>query len=65
VIVGHGLYDLVTPYFRTKLIFDQTEPGAGAERVRLLVYPGGHMFYTRDDWRAALRAAVLTLYGQR
>jgi len=62
VVVAHGLYDLVTPYFRTKLILDQTEPGAGAERVRLVVYPGGHMFYTRDDSRAALRAAVLPLY---
>lgn len=65
VLVAHGFFDLVTPYFRTKLILDQTEPGAGADRVRLLVYPGGHMFYTRDDSRAALRAAVLPLYGQR
>jgi carboxypeptidase C (cathepsin A) len=62
VLVAHGLFDLVTPYFRTKLILDQTEPGAGAERVRLVVYPGGHMFYTRDDSRAALRAAALPLY---
>jgi carboxypeptidase C (cathepsin A) len=65
VVVAHGFYDLVTPYYRSKLILDQIEPGAGAGRVRLVVYPGGHMFYTRDDSRAALRAAVLPLYEPR
>jgi len=62
VVVAHGLYDLVTPYFRTKLILDQTERDAGGNRVRFAVYPGGHMFYTRDASRAALREAVLPLY---
>ena len=33
-----------------------------AERVRLVVYPGGHMFYSEDASRAAFREAVSALY---
>ena len=47
---------------RTQLILDQVEPDAGADRVRLLVYSFGHMFYTRDGSRGALRTAELSLY---
>jgi carboxypeptidase C (cathepsin A) len=35
---------------------DQLPPYATPDRVRLVVYPGGHMFYTRDASRQALRA---------
>jgi carboxypeptidase C (cathepsin A) len=62
VVVAQGLFDLVTPYYRTQLILDQIEPDAGADRVRLVVYPGGHMLYTRDELRSALRNKVLPLY---
>ena len=53
VAVAHGLTDLVTPYFGSKLIVDQT-PEYAAGRLELLTYGGGHMFYSRDDSRAAL-----------
>jgi carboxypeptidase C (cathepsin A) len=63
VLIAHGLFDLVTPYFRTKTMLNQIEPGAGGDRLRLIVLPGGHMFYTRDDSRAALRDAARHLYA--
>jgi carboxypeptidase C (cathepsin A) len=63
VLIGHGLFDLVTPYFATKLMLDQIPASVGRARVDLQVYPGGHMFYARDASRAAFRAAAETLYA--
>jgi carboxypeptidase C (cathepsin A) len=56
VLVGHGLFDLATPYFGTKMLLDQLPAYASPERVKLVVYPGGHMFYSRDASRQAFRA---------
>lgn len=61
VLVVHGLYDLVTPYFATVLQLNQIAAGAGADRVRLLTLPGGHMVYRDDAARAALHAAALEM----
>ena len=55
VQVVHGLYDLVTPYYGSKLILDQLPPALAA-RATLLALPGGHMFYTNDASRARLQA---------
>lgn len=55
VFVAHGLFDLVTPYFRSKLLLDQIPRGAGGDRIRFAAYPGGHMFYAVGASRAALR----------
>jgi carboxypeptidase C (cathepsin A) len=59
VLVAHGYSDLETPYFQTHLILDQV-----AEQVRIVrrTYAGGHMFYDRDDSRAAFRADAEELY---
>jgi carboxypeptidase C (cathepsin A) len=57
VLVVHGITDLVTSYFTTKLLLDQLPAYGDARRVRLEVVPGGHMFYARDESRAALRDA--------
>lgn len=55
VLVSHGLTDLQTPYFASKLqlarIPDYGPPG----RLTLSVHPGGHMHYSRDESRKALR----------
>lgn len=56
LLVGHGLFDLATPYFGTKILLDQLPAFASPERVKLVVYPGGHMFYSRDGARQAFRA---------
>ena len=61
LLVGHGLFDLATPYFASKIILDQLPAFAGPNRVKLVVYPGGHMFYSRDGARQAFRAEVEAL----
>ena len=58
LLVGHGLFDLATPYFASKIILDQLPALAGPSRMKLVVYPGGHMFYSRDASRQAFRAEV-------
>jgi carboxypeptidase C (cathepsin A) len=56
VLVAHGLFDLATPYYGSKILLDQLPPYATQDRVKLVVYPGGHMFYTRDASRQMMRA---------
>jgi carboxypeptidase C (cathepsin A) len=61
LLVGQGLFDLATPYFGTKILLDQLPAYASPDRVKLVVYPGGHMFYSRDASRQAFRAEVQAL----
>jgi carboxypeptidase C (cathepsin A) len=61
LLVGHGLFDLATPYFGSKIILDQLPAYASPDRVKLAVFPGGHMFYSRDASRQALRTEVEAL----
>jgi carboxypeptidase C (cathepsin A) len=61
LLVGHGLFDLATPYFGSKIVLDQLPAYAGPQRARLVVYPGGHMFYSRDASRKAFRSEVEAL----
>jgi carboxypeptidase C (cathepsin A) len=63
VIVAHGSTDLVTPYMESKMSLDQVPSFGDTERVKLKVYPGGHMFYTREGSRAAFLKDVRALYG--
>ncbi len=58
LLVGHGLFDLATPYFASKVVLDQLPAYAQSDRVKLVVYPGGHMFYSREGARQAFRAEV-------
>jgi carboxypeptidase C (cathepsin A) len=61
-MVAHGASDLVTPYFGSQLILDQMPVFGSADRLRLAVYGGGHMFYSRDASRRAFREDALALY---
>jgi carboxypeptidase C (cathepsin A) len=61
LLVGHGLFDLATPYFGSKILLDQLPAYGSPERVKLVVYPGGHMFYSRDAARQAFRSEAETL----
>jgi len=65
VLIAHGMFDLVTPYFATQLLLDQIPDESGGNRVQLEVYRGGHMFYTNDASRAALRDAAAKLFQPR
>ena len=55
VIVAHGMTDLVTPYFESKLLLDQLPALGSPQRIKLELFPGGHMFYSRDASRQLLR----------
>ena len=61
VLVAHGLTDLVTPYFASKLLLDQVPETSPPGRLDLRVYGGGHMFYSRDTSRAAFHGDVEAL----
>lgn len=55
VLVVHGLYDLVTPYFAADYVIRQMDlPEPLRRNVTLAVYPGGHMMYTHAATRARL-----------
>jgi carboxypeptidase C (cathepsin A) len=55
VLIGHGLTDVQAPYFATQLELDQIPDYGQPGRVVFQVYPGGHMLYSRDATRKALR----------
>lgn len=63
ILIAHGLYDVVTPYFATQLQLDQIPASVGRDRVQLSTYPGGHMFYSIDASRAAFRDDARKLFG--
>lgn len=62
VLIVHGWDDLSCPFFASRLIVDQMPAFGQAERVRLRVYPGGHMFYSRNDSGAQFKADAERLY---
>jgi carboxypeptidase C (cathepsin A) len=62
VMITHGMFDTITPYFASRFIIDHTPDFGDASRPQLHVYPGGHMHYSRDGSRAALRADAIKLY---
>jgi carboxypeptidase C (cathepsin A) len=62
ILVAHGASDLVTPYFENQMILDQLPAFATPERLKLSVYGGGHMFYSRDASRRAFREDARALY---
>ena len=62
VLIAHGYTDLSCPYFGSKLIVDQIPPSLAAARLSLRIYPGGHMFYSRNDSAAAFKANARALF---
>ncbi|GGO92139.1 carboxypeptidase C (cathepsin A) [Stakelama pacifica] len=64
VMIAHGWDDLSCPFFASRLIVDQMPSFGMAQRVKLDVYPGGHMFYSRPDSGARFRADAKALYGR-
>jgi carboxypeptidase C (cathepsin A) len=63
VLVAHGLYDLVTPYFASAWLLDRMElPEDVKANASLQVYKGGHMLYMRPASREKLSRDVRALY---
>jgi carboxypeptidase C (cathepsin A) len=65
VMIVHGWDDLSCPYFGSKLIVDQMPANGPFQNVQLHVYPGGHMFYARNDSGAAFKRDAMAIYGAR
>lgn len=62
VNIVHGWDDLSCPYYGSRLIVAQLPSYGVTDRVKLHMYPGGHMFYARADSGAALRRDIMTTY---
>ena len=62
VLIAHGIFDLVTPYFGTQLLLDQVPASLTAGRLVFSVFAGGHMIYTNDASRAAFRGEAVRMY---
>jgi carboxypeptidase C (cathepsin A) len=58
VLIVHGWNDLSCPFMGSVLTVDQMPVMGDADRVSVHEFPGGHMFYTRDASRMALRSDV-------
>ena len=64
VLVVHGAYDMVTPYFMSRFVLEQATRAKGArERLFFGTYEGGHMFYLRKGSRAEFAADVRGFYA--
>ena len=55
VLVAHGLTDVQAPYFGSALALLRLPAFSGPDRLKLAVYPGGHMFYARNESRRSFR----------
>jgi carboxypeptidase C (cathepsin A) len=63
VLVAHGYIDLATPYFASKYVLERLElDETSSPNLRLTVYPGGHMFYTRAQAREQLYADAKAMF---
>ena len=64
VIIAHGWNDLSCPFMGSVLSVNQMPIMGDPARVTVHEYPGGHMFYTRESSRLALRKDVMAMYGK-
>jgi carboxypeptidase C (cathepsin A) len=62
VMIAHGYDDLACPFFGSRLIVDQLPAFGVKDRVKLDVYPGGHMFYSRPASAAAFKQDARALF---
>jgi carboxypeptidase C (cathepsin A) len=64
VIIAHGWNDLSCPFMGSVLTVDQMPVMGDATRVAVHEYPGGHMFYSRQESQAALQKDVEEMYSK-
>ena len=63
VLISHGTFDLVTPYFTSNRITDLMRlTPAQRKRVTVQHFTGGHMFYTHRQSREAFFDTAAALY---
>jgi len=63
VLIAHGWDDLSCPFMASVLIVDQMPIMGNPNRVQVKEYAGGHMFYSREGSRAALRRDAMQMYA--
>jgi carboxypeptidase C (cathepsin A) len=63
ILVSHGLYDLITPYFAAERLLGHMKLNA-EQRARLTTrhFSGGHMFYTWDASRVDFRDTAQSFF---
>ncbi|MGD0627819.1 MAG: peptidase S10 [Terracidiphilus sp.] len=64
VLIVHGWNDLSCPFMGSVLTVDQIPVMGDPTRVAVHEFPGGHMFYTREQSRAELRKDVMEMYSK-
>ncbi len=64
VLIAHGWNDLSCPFMGSVLTVDQMPVMGDPTRVAVREYPGGHMFYSRADSKAALRRDVQAMFAK-
>ena len=64
VMIVHGWNDLSCPFMGSVLTVDQIPVMGDPTRVSVHEFPGGHMFYTRNDSRIALRKDVMEMFAK-
>ncbi len=64
VMIVHGWNDLSCPFMGSVLTVDQMPVMGDPTRVSVHEFPGGHMFYTRNEGRIALRKDVMEMYAK-
>ena len=62
LLVAHGYADMVTPYGASRYVLDHLPPLGDPSRAQLLLYRGGHMFYTDAESRKAFSADAKAFY---
>lgn len=64
LVISHGYFDLITPYFVSDYLVRQlAQSGANVESLSLRHYVGGHMFYTWEASRQAFFVDVEKVYA--
>jgi len=64
VLIVHGWNDLSCPFMGSILTVNQMPVMGDPDRVAVHEFPGGHMFYTRDPGRIALRTDVRAMFDK-
>jgi carboxypeptidase C (cathepsin A) len=63
VLIAHGWNDLSCPFMGSVLSVNEMPTMGDPARVSVREFPGGHMFYTREASRLALRKDVMAMYA--
>ena len=65
VLIVHGMNDLSCPFFMSRLIVDQLPVTGDPGRVKIALYEGGHMFYSRPASGTAFREEMMGMVAAR